>query len=124
MALEEYAGQVILEVDGQEIEVTSFNVSENTGRKPVKTMNRTGRAKGFARGIAEYGLSLTVAIPLSGDIDWAAIEGAKLTKFPLGNEQQRESFLDCFTLSVSEKYQVEGEAMRDLTMQALRKVTE
>ena len=53
MALEEYAGQVILEVDGQEIEVTSFNVSENTGRKPVKTMNRTGRAKGFARGFRQ-----------------------------------------------------------------------
>lgn len=119
MALEEYAGQVVLEIDGKEIEVTSLNVTENTGRKPVKTMNRTGHAKGFARGVAEITLSLTVVVPLSGDIDWAAIEGAKLTKFPLGAEQQRESFRDCFTLSVGEKYQVDGEAVRDISMQAL-----
>lgn len=124
MALEEYVGHIVLEVDGKEVEVIDLNVAQSTGRKLVKTMNRSGRAKGFARGIAEFGLSLTVAVPLSGDIDWAAIEGAKITKFPLGAEQQRESFLDCFTVSVGEKYQVDGEARRDLSMQALRRVTE
>lgn len=124
MALEEYVGHIVLEVDGREIEVVDLNVAQSTGRKLVKTMNRTGRAKGFARGIAEFGLSVTVAIPLSGDIDWAAIEGAKITKFPLGSEGQRESFLDCFTTSVGEKYQVDGEARRDLSMQALRRVAE
>lgn len=124
MALEEYVGQIVLEVDGQEIEVVDLGVNHNTGRKLVKTMNRTGRAKGFARGIAEFALSVTVAIPLSGDIDWAAIEGAKITKFPLGSESKRESFLDCFTVSVGEKYNVDGEARRDLSMQALRRVAE
>jgi hypothetical protein len=124
MALEEYAGQIVMEVDGQEVEVTDLNVANATGRKLVKTMNRSGRAKGFARGIAEYGLSLTVVIPLAGDIDWAAVEGAKITVFPLGNEQKRESYLDCFVVSVGEKYQVDGEARRDLSMQALRKVAE
>lgn len=124
MAIEEYVGHIVLEVDGHEVEVIDLNIAQSTGRKLVKTMNRTGRAKGFARGIAEFGLSLTVAVPLSGDIDWAAIEGAKITKFPLNSEQQRESFLDCFTVSVGEKYQVDGEARRDLSMQALRRVTE
>lgn len=124
MALQEYAGAIVLEVDGREIEVSALNVSHNTGRKLVKTMNRTNHAKGFARGVAEFGLSVTAVVPLEGDIDWAGIEGAKLTIFPVGNEQHRESYLDCFTVSVGEKYQVDGEAVRDLTMQALKKVVE
>lgn len=124
MALQEYAGAIVLEVDGKEVEVIDVNVSTKTGRKLVKTMNKSGRAKGFARGIAEYDLSLTVAIPLSGDLDWEAVEGAKLTLYPASNGGQRESYLDCFTTEVGEKYSVDNEARRDLKLQALRKVKE
>ncbi|BBF86275.1 transaldolase [Aquitalea magnusonii] len=124
MALQEYAGAIVLEVDGKEVEVIDLNVNTKTGRKLVKTMNKTGRAKGFAKGIAEYDLSITVAIPLSGDLDWEAIEGAKLTIYPASNGGQRESYLDCFTTEVGEKYSVDNEARRDLKVQALRKVKE
>ncbi len=41
MALEEYVGSIVLYVDGQEIEVTDIRPQTNTGRKLVKTMNRT-----------------------------------------------------------------------------------
>ena len=41
MALEEYVGAVVVEVDGREIEAFSCSPSANTGRKPVKTMNRS-----------------------------------------------------------------------------------
>ncbi|HSH71541.1 MAG TPA: phage tail protein [Methylophilaceae bacterium] len=124
MALIEYLGSIILEVDGVEAEVESLDVETNTGRKLVKTMNKTGRAKGFAKGIAEYALRLTVVIPLTGDIDWAAIQGAKLTQYPLATGGKRVSYLDCFTLTVGEKYTVDSEAKRDLTMQSLRRVEE
>ncbi|WP_054285968.1 hypothetical protein [Gulbenkiania mobilis] len=124
MALQEYAGAIVLEVDGKEVEVIDVNVSTRTGRKLVKTMNKTGRAKGFAKGIAEYDLSITVAIPLSGDLDWEAIEGAKLTIYPMSPGGQRESYLDCFTTETGEKYSVDNEARRDLKLQALRKVKE
>ena len=124
MALQEYAGAIVLEVDGKEVEVIDLNVNTKTGRKLVKTMNKTGRAKGFAKGIAEYDLSITVAILLSGDLDWEAIEGAKLTIYPASNGGQRESYLDCFTTEVGEKYSVDNEARRDLKVQALRKVKE
>ncbi|WP_024302222.1 hypothetical protein [Pseudogulbenkiania sp. MAI-1] len=124
MALEEYAGAIVLEVDGQEVEVIDVNVTSKTGRKKVKTMNRTGRAKGFARGIEEHDLSLTVAIPLSGDLDWAAIEGAKLTLYPASQGGARESYLDCYTVEVGSKYSVDNEARRDIKMESLRKVTE
>ncbi|WP_028498324.1 hypothetical protein [Microvirgula aerodenitrificans] len=124
MAIQEYAGSIVLEVDGKEVEVIDLSVSTKTGRKLVKTMNKTGRAKGFARGIAEYELSATVAIPLSGDLDWAGIEGAKLTVYPLSPGGARESYLDCFSLEVGEKYDTDNEAKRDIKLQSLRKVAE
>ncbi|MCG8993214.1 phage tail protein [Laribacter hongkongensis] len=120
MALQEYAGAIVLEVDGKEVEVIDLGVNTRTGRKLVKTMNKTGRAKG----IAEYDLSVTVAIPLTGDLDWEAVEGAKLTVYPASSGGQRESYLDCFTTEVGEKYSVDNEARRDLKLQALRKVKE
>lgn len=124
MALQEYAGAIVLEVDGQEVEVIDVSVTSRTGRKLVKTMNRTGRAKGFARGIAEYELSATVAIPLSGDKDWEKIEGAKLTIYPNSPGGKRESYVDCFSTEVGDKYTVDSEARRDIKLQALRRVTE
>lgn len=123
MALEEYAGAIVLEVNSTEVEIESFDATEKTGRKLVKTMNKTGRPKGFSKGMAEIDIKMTVVIPLTGDMDWAAIEGAKLTKYPLGSDK-RTSYLDCFTTEVGEKYTVDGEAKRDLTMIALRKVEE
>jgi hypothetical protein len=119
--LEEYAGAIVLEVDGKEVEVVDLNVTTKTGRKLVKTMNKTGRAKGFAKGIAEYELSITVVIPLTGDIDWDAIEGAKLVIYPASAGGQRESYRDCFTLETGEKYSVDNEARRDIKMAALSK---
>ena len=124
MALIEYAGAVTLEVDSKEIEITSFGVRVSTGRRPVKTMNRAGRIKGFSRGITTFDITATAVIPIGGsEIDWANIEGAKLTVQPIGGGE-RVSYTDCFTVETSEKYQVEGEAVIDLTLVALRKVVE
>lgn len=124
MALEEYAGAIVMEIDGKEVEIASLNMTHKTGRKLVKTMNKTGRPKGFAKGIAEFSLSISAVIPLTGDIDWAAIEGAKITEYPLSTGGQRVSYLDCFTIDVGEKYTVDSEAMRDISMGALRQVIE
>ncbi|WP_375591715.1 phage tail protein [Chitiniphilus eburneus] len=124
MALEEYVGAIVLEVDGQEVEVVDLSITSKTGRKLVKSMNRTGRAKGFAAGVAEIELSATVVVPLGGDLDWEAIEGAKLTIYPPGAGGRRESYLDCFTTEVGDKYGVDNEARRDLKLNALRKVIE
>ena len=124
MALIEYAGAIVLEVDGKEVEVVDYGVTNKTGRKLVKTMNRTGRAKGFARGVGEYELSLTVVVPVAGDLDWGGIEGAKLTSFPNTEGGQRTSYLDCFTTEVGDKYSVDNEQRRDIKMNAIREVKE
>jgi hypothetical protein len=124
MALQEFIGAASLEVDGKEIEITSVGVKTTTGRRLVKTMNRAMRAKGFSRGITTYELSITAVVPLTGTpIDWANIEGAKLTVQPVGGGQ-RSSYLDCFAVDAGEKYQVEGEAVIDVSLVGLRKVIE
>ena len=124
MALQEFVGAISLEVDTREYEVTSLSVQTTTGRKIVKTMNKAMRAKGFSRGIVTYELSISAVVPLSGlPVDWANIEGAKLTVQPVGGGQ-RYSFVDCFSVDAGEKYQVEGEATIDVKLVALSKVAE
>ena len=74
---EKYAGMAVLEVNGVEFEITDLNVTKQTGRKLVKTMNSEGRARGFAKGITTWELSVTAALPIDGsEIDWAGISDA------------------------------------------------
>jgi hypothetical protein len=123
MALKEYQGAIVMEVNGIEVEIESLDVTKKTGRKMVKTMNRTGRPSGFTRGVSEIDIKASAVIPLEGDIDWGAIEGAKITIYPVGGGT-RTSYLDCVTIEVGKKYKVDGEAMQDLTMAAVREVFE
>lgn len=117
---EKFAGHIVLTVDGREIEVVSLNASQNTGRKPVMTMNRKKRVSGHARGLTTYELSLEVAIPIDGsEPDWAAIEDAKITLYAEGHDDQRESYYGCACTSVGASYRVDGEAVRSLSMFAL-----
>lgn len=122
---EKYAGSAVLEVDGAEVEITKLSVKKTIGRKLVKTMNSQGRAKGFAKGIATWDISLTAAMPIDGtEIDWANIEDAKITVYPLNQEDKRTSYLECFTVEVGEEYTVDNEAVIDIQMNALKEVKE
>lgn len=123
MALIEYQGAIVMEVDGVEIDVESLDVTEKLGRKVVKVMNKTGRAKGYTKGISDIEIKVSAVIPMTGDLDWGNIVGAKITVYPVGGGQ-RTSYLDCFTTEVGRKYKVDGEAKQDLTMVATRKVFE
>lgn len=124
MALEEVKGAIVLEVDGKEVEVVDLSATERTGTKPVKTMNRARRVGHFSSGIEEHDLRVTVVIPLSGDMNWGAIKGAKLTEYPVSDNGKRTSYLDCYTVEVGETYNVDNEARRDISMFASRKIEE
>ena len=68
----EYVGSVILYLGANEVEVTKIDVKDNTGKKPVKTMNRTRRVKGFTRGVGQYDITFTAVVPTDGTaVDWA-----------------------------------------------------
>ena len=121
----EYVGSVVVEVDGAEAEATKLDVTITTGIKRVTTMNRTGRGKGFVRTIKSYDISMTVAMPKDGKvIDWAGLEGAKLTFYPLEDENNRTSYYDTYPITVGESYTVDNEAVVDVTLFALRRVKE
>lgn len=124
MALEEVKGAIIAEVNGREFDVVDLSVTERTGTKAVKTMNRNRRVTKFARGIQEYELKVTVVIPVNGDINWAAVEGAKITEYPVLENGKRISYLDCYVTETSETYNVDNEARRDVSMFAARKIEE
>ncbi|WP_246797764.1 phage tail protein [Burkholderia perseverans] len=125
MALEEYVGAIVLEVDGVEADVVSVNPTSNTGKKPVRTMNRTGRVKGFAKGIESHELKITVVIPLSGDeIDWWNMQGGKLTIFPTSTGGKRITYQDCVTTEMGDQYTADNEARRDLSVFSTRRVEE
>ena len=120
-----YAGAVIMEINGQDIEIIIIKPSTTTGRKPVKTMNRRGKVRGYADGVTEYKLSVTAAIPIDGTLpDWDNITKAKITIYPINKDDKRTSYLDCFSTECSEQYEVENEARIDIELIALDKVEE
>ena len=120
-----YAGAIIMEVNGRDIEIVSLKPQTTTGRKPLKTMNRQGRVMGYADGVTEHKLSLTAAIPIDGtEIDWDNITRAKITIYPINKEERRVSYLDCFTTETSEQYEADNEAKIDIEMIALHKIWE
>ena len=114
-----------MEVNGVEVEIVSIKPTTTTGRKPVRTMNRRGKVRGYADGITEYKMSLTAAIPIDGtEVDWDNITDAKITIFPINKEDKRVTYLGCSTTECSSQYQDDGEAKIDIEMFALDKVEE
>lgn len=124
MALKEYLGAVILEIDGKEYEVESVDIDHKSGRKLVKTMNRKGKPSGFAQGVHEWTLKLTLPIPKENAPDWDDIVGAKVTIYPVTEGGTRESYLDCVAMDDARKYNVDNEAKVDVTLAAMDRVEE
>ena len=124
MALEEYVGAITITVDSTVFEITKLSPQINTGRKPVKTMNPTGKVVGFCKGIKTYNLSISVVVPLVGDIDWGDVEGAKITMKPLSPGGQTTTYQNCCVTDFSEAYDVENEATRDINLFATDRIFE
>jgi hypothetical protein len=119
-----YVGQIVLSINGTDYEVKSLDDTLKTGRVVVRTMNRKGRPSGTAAGMAEYDLRVSVAIPKSGEPNWAAMVDAKVTIEPLDGGGKRETWTGVSLVEMGSKYQLEGEATRDLTLVALNKYEE
>lgn len=115
----DYVGTIILEIDGKDYDVESLDDTAKTGLKRVKTMNRTGKPKGSAKGVPEYDLKITVPVPPTGEPDWWNMRNAKLSIDPLEAGAKRVSFTGCGVTDVSSKYVVDGEAKRDISLFAL-----
>jgi hypothetical protein len=118
----EYDGEVVVEINGKEVDVISFDDTVNTGRKPVKTMNRTGRAKGSVNGIKTYEMKITAPAPAAAEFDWENMRDAQIVIYPVGNPSKRSTYVDSNVANIGSRYQLEGEAVRDISLYCLRKV--
>ncbi|HAK8132020.1 TPA: phage tail protein [Salmonella enterica] len=114
-----YVGPVVLEVNGTEIEVTRVSPSMDTGRKLVKTMNSTGRARGHVNGIATYNLTLEAVKPKGRAIVWDNIVDAKLTLYPLEGGDKTITYQNFTVQTVGDEYSVDNEARVSITGFAL-----
>jgi len=119
-----YVGQIVLSINGVDYDVKSVDDTVKTGRVIVRTMNRSGKAKGTAAGMAEYELRVSVAIPKTGEPIWEAMVDGKLTIEPQDGGGLRETWTGVSLVEMGSKYTLEGEAVRDLTLVALNKYTE
>lgn len=119
-----YVGLIVLEINGTEYEVQSFEPTITTNRRPVNTMNRTGKPLGHAKGIETYELQVTVAIPKDGEPDWRTLIDAKLTIYPQDGGGKRETYTGCWLMTVGSRFGTEAEATRQLTLGALNYYTE
>ena len=121
----EYIGSVTLYLDAAEVEITKIDVKDSTGRKPVKTMNRSRRTKGFTRGVGQYDITATAVMPTDGTaINWGSIEDAKISLVPDVSGAKPTSYLGFCVTEVGESYTVDNEMVIDITGFAIRKVLE
>jgi hypothetical protein len=119
-----YVGQIVLSINGTDYEIKSLDHTVKTGRTVVKTMNRNRRPLGTSAGVEEHDLRVSVAIPKTGEPNWRAMLDAKITIEPVDGGGERETWTGVSLLEMGSKYQLEGEATRDLTLAALNYYTE
>lgn len=121
----EYVGSITLYFDSTEAEITKIDVKDSTGRKPVKTMNRSRRVKGFTRGVGQYSISITAVELTDGTvIDWGKIEDGKISLVPDVRGAKTTSYLGFCVEETGESYTVDNEKVIDITGFAIRKVLE
>ena len=120
----DYAGTIIMTVNGMEYEVKSVNSTVKTGVKGVPTMNSKNRVLGTSSGVVEYELSIEAYIPLDGsEPQWETMKGATITNYPVDPGGNVEIFIACSTQEVGTKSGVGETATRSIKMIALDKQT-
>jgi hypothetical protein len=120
----DYVGVIVLSFDGTDYDIESIDTTDKTGRKAVKTMNRTGGPKGSAKGVREHPIKLTAPIPVTGEPDWWNMKDAKITIEPLDCAAKTVTYSGFSVEEVGSKYQQDGEAKRDISGFALKRVEE
>jgi hypothetical protein len=118
----DYDGEIVVEINSQEIDCVSFDDTVKTGNKIVKTMNRSGRPKGSVKGIEDITMKITAPAPAVGEYNWRTMKNAQIVIYPVANPSKRTTYFDCNVDSVGSKYQLEGEMVRDISLFCLNKV--
>lgn len=104
-------------------DVVSLDVNLSHDSKPVKTMNRRRRSRGFQTNTPEYAADMEVAVQLANpEVDWIDLQQSKetfLIGYREGKGGQRRQLVDCQVADVSDAYSEEGEMRRRVSIMAL-----
>ena len=104
-------------------DVVSLDVTYTHDSKPVKTMNRRRRSRGFQTNTPEYAADMEVAVQKANpEVDWIELQQSKET-FLIGWREGaggvRRQLVDCQVADVSDSYSEEGEMRRRVSLMAL-----
>jgi len=127
-----YINRIYLEVNGTEVpDVQSVDVApQGFDVKPVKTMNKNNRARGFTVGQPHWELSLKVAVPAVGEFDWEKAmidQDDVLVVLDEGTETggiNRTTYTPARIGDVGTTSSVDGETTRTVKIVALDRVKE
>ena len=102
-------------------DVVSIKVDTSKPKKPVKTMNRDRKARGFRRGTLEVSVELVVEMAINPEVDWNYLLEADLPfllVYERGDNGQRWQVVDCEVAEVSEEEGEDGEAQQRISIVA------
>ena len=111
---DELVGTIVLYVDGQEIDCSAVNPTEESIRKVVPTMNSKGRANKSASLTASGKIQVEAFIPKKGAVNWANISGATIIIESQDDGGYREVYSGVGVVSIGKQYKVDGEATQSL----------
>jgi hypothetical protein len=122
IAEKDYAGTIVMTVNGVEYEMKSISPTTKTGKKIVPTMNSKKRSLGSSSGTKEHSLDAEAYVPLDGsEPDWENMEGGTIVLYPADPGGKREIYIGCSVEEVGSKYAVGETAVRSIKMHALDK---
>ena len=117
-----YVQRAFVSIDGQEIaDIDKVTAQPQMDVKPVKTMNRRNRPRGFSSGQPHWELGLTVFVPVAGEYDWeqAMLDGTELEVVVDEDGVSRIIYSPARVSGVDSSYDTNGETKRDVKLVAL-----
>lgn len=111
---DELVGAIVLYVDGQEIDCSAVNPTEEGMRKLVPTMNSKGRANKSASLTASGKIQVEAFIPKKGSVDWANISNATIIIESQDDGSYRETYSGVGVISVGNQFKIGEEAVQSL----------
>jgi hypothetical protein len=116
----DYVGEIQMEINGKEVDIVSFDDTFKSGKKAVRTMNKTRRAKGSTRGSETYEWKITAPAQLVGGYKWRSMIDARIVIYPVDTPAARTTYFDSNVTDVGKKYSLDNEMVQDISGYSLR----
>lgn len=122
---DQYVSKVYIEANGVMYPCKSCEDKSESKAESVPTMNPTGRALGYRKGVPTYTISVEAPIKVAGmpfdPYSLYPYSGDPFTVVVVREDTTRVTYGDCKVTNVGDKGEVNGEASQSLEIEALRR---